>query len=82
MDKSAVYGRLLSYLKPYWKQLIIAYGSMFIATGLNLLVPQIIKEAIDNGLAAGNARGLQEPQSRAPVRALSSDHRSGSGGRG
>lgn len=58
MDKSAVYGRLLSYLKPYWKQLIIAYGSMLIATGLNLLVPQIIKEAIDNGLDAGNARGL------------------------
>ena len=58
MDKSAVYGRLLSYLKPYWKQLIIAYGSMFIATGLNLLVPQIIKEAIDNGLAAGKASGL------------------------
>lgn len=58
MNKSAVYRRLLGYLKPYWKQLIIAYGAMFIATGLNLLVPQIIKEAIDNGLAAGNARGL------------------------
>ncbi len=58
MKKSAVYRRLLGYLKPYWKQLIIAYGAMFIATGLNLLVPQIIKEAIDNGLSAGNARGL------------------------
>ncbi len=58
MNKSAVYGRLLSYLKPYWKQLILAYGSMLIATGLNLLVPQIIKDAIDNGLAAGHARGL------------------------
>ena len=58
MDKSAVYRRLLGYLQPYWKQVIIAYGAMFIATGLNLLVPQIIKEAIDNGLAAGNASGL------------------------
>ena len=58
MDKSTVYRRLLGYLQPYWKQVIIAYGAMFIATGLNLLVPQIIKEAIDNGLAAGNANGL------------------------
>ncbi len=58
MNKSTVYGRLLGYLKPYWQQVVIAYGAMFLATGLNLLVPQIIKKTIDDGLAEGNARRL------------------------
>ncbi|MFC1975564.1 ABC transporter ATP-binding protein, partial [Chloroflexota bacterium] len=48
-----VYQRLLGYLKPYWKQVLLAYLSMLLATLLNLSVPQIIKGAIDQGLAAG-----------------------------
>ena len=58
MKEDAVYRRLLGYLKPYWKQLVIAYFSMLFATLLNLFVPQIIKDAIDNGLAAGDPRAL------------------------
>ncbi|MBK8903882.1 MAG: ABC transporter ATP-binding protein [Anaerolineaceae bacterium] len=58
MKEDAVYRRLLGYLKPYWKQLFIAYFSMLFATLLNLFVPQIIKDAIDNGLAAGEPRAL------------------------
>jgi ATP-binding cassette subfamily B protein len=58
MKEDAVYQRLLGYLKPYRKQLFIAYFSMIFATLLNLFVPQIIKDAIDNGLAAGEPRAL------------------------
>ena len=53
-----VYRRLLGYLRPYWKQLLIGYLGMLAATGLNLIVPQIIADAIDNGLAAGKPTAL------------------------
>jgi ATP-binding cassette subfamily B protein len=53
-----VYQRLLGYLKPHWRQLLIAYISMLLATLLNLFVPQIIKVAIDQGLATGRAGAL------------------------
>ena len=58
MKEDTVYRRLLRYLKPYWKQVLLAYLSMLFATLLNLFVPQIIKDAIDNGLTAGEARAL------------------------
>ena len=50
--------RLLGYLTGYRKELALAYGGMLFATGLNLLVPQVIKRAIDSGLEAGNAQAL------------------------
>ncbi|MFQ5577178.1 MAG: ABC transporter ATP-binding protein [Anaerolineae bacterium] len=58
MNRFSVYRRLLGYLKPYWRQALLAYGSMLLATLLNLVVPQIIKNAIDRGLSAGQARTL------------------------
>ena len=57
-EKLTVYQRLLGYLRPYLSQLILAYASMFAATLLNLFIPQIIKNAIDEGLAASEARAL------------------------
>jgi ATP-binding cassette, subfamily B, multidrug efflux pump len=53
-----VYRRLLGYLRPYPLQTFIAYIAMFAVTGLNLVVPLIIKRAIDDGLAEENARAL------------------------
>jgi len=53
-----VYRRLLGYLKPYWQQTTVAYVSMGLATLINLFIPQIIKQAIDNGLASRNAQAL------------------------
>lgn len=58
MNKMDVYRRLLGYLRPYWPRLLIAYVSMFVATLFNLFVPQVIKQAIDEGLAGGEARAL------------------------
>ncbi len=54
----AVYRRLLGYLRPYSLQVILAYTSMLAVTGLNLIVPLVIRRAIDDGLAADNAQAL------------------------
>jgi ATP-binding cassette subfamily B protein len=51
----SIYRRLFAYVQPYPWRLAGAYGGMLLATLLNLFVPQIIKEAIDRGLAEGNA---------------------------
>lgn len=56
--QAGVYRRLFRYLLPYKRELALGYVSMLFATLLNLFVPQIIKDAIDNGLAQGNAWAL------------------------
>ncbi|MEM7118720.1 MAG: ABC transporter ATP-binding protein [Chloroflexota bacterium] len=53
-----VYKRLLGYLKPYWPQMAIGYTAMLFAALLNLVVPQVVKNAIDNGIAAGEVGPL------------------------
>ncbi len=57
-ENGAIYRRLLAYLRPYGRQVAIAYLSMILATLLNLVVPQIIKNAIDEGLSAGHPTAL------------------------
>ena len=57
-ENAWIYRRLLAYLRPYTRQVSIAYISMIFASLINLFVPQIIKNAIDNGLAAGKASTL------------------------
>lgn len=59
MERSnRMYGRLLGYLRPYWRQVTLAYGAMLVATLANLFIPQLIKQAIDEGLATRRARAL------------------------
>ncbi|MCB0055847.1 MAG: ABC transporter ATP-binding protein, partial [Caldilineaceae bacterium] len=53
-----VYRRLIGYLRPYSSQVTIGYTAMIGASLLNLFVPQIIKAAIDRGLAARDAMML------------------------
>ncbi len=55
MNKTDVYRRLLGYLKPYWRQVLVAYTAMLLSVALNLIVPQIIKRVIDEGVTSGNA---------------------------
>ena len=50
LGKLAVYKRLLSHLRPHWKQAIVAYSALLVATLLNLFVPQVIRVAIDQGI--------------------------------
>ncbi len=58
LQRKDVYWRLAGYLRPYWRQMSLAYGSLLVAITLNLLVPQVVKNAIDRGLASGSARAL------------------------
>lgn len=58
IGRLTVYRRLMKYLAPYRKQVLIAYTSVLFSALLNLFIPQIIKNAIDTGLAAKQARAL------------------------
>ncbi len=50
--------RLLAYLKPYWKQMTVALVLMLVVTGLTLLIPYLMKVAIDGYITRGSADGL------------------------
>ena len=46
--------RAFLYLKPYWKLIAVAYLAMLAMQGLNILLPQIIRWIIDEGIDQGN----------------------------
>ncbi len=50
--------RILTYLKPHRKRLALTYLCIAAVTGLNLLIPWIIRQVIDVGLATGDRRYL------------------------
>ena len=51
-------GRMLRYLRPYWKLLALALAFLLLQTGTQLLGPYITKIAIDRYIAEQNVRGL------------------------
>jgi ABC-type multidrug transport system fused ATPase/permease subunit len=57
-QRFSVYRRLIAYLRPHPWHVLAAYGGMLFATLLNLFIPQIIKQAIDQGLDEGDASKL------------------------
>ncbi|HSN78323.1 MAG TPA: ABC transporter ATP-binding protein [Anaerolineae bacterium] len=58
MARFDVYRRLVHYLRPYWPQITVAYGAMLFGTLLNLLIPQVLRTAIDQGLEQDNPTAL------------------------
>jgi ATP-binding cassette, subfamily B, multidrug efflux pump len=50
--------RLLTYLRPYWRQVAVAFGAIVIGTGAALAQPYLIKVAIDDHIAVGRTEGL------------------------
>jgi ABC-type multidrug transport system fused ATPase/permease subunit len=50
--------RCYSYLKPYWHIVLGAYVSVLGTTALSLIVPQVIRTAIDNGIHAQDSATL------------------------
>ncbi len=48
-----IYRRMFGYLRPYWMFVVLAYGATITAVVLQLFIPQLIKRAIDDGIAAG-----------------------------
>ena len=50
--------RLLAYLRPYWRQVLIALVAIVSASTLQLAQPYLMKVAIDDHIAIGDTRGL------------------------
>jgi ATP-binding cassette subfamily B multidrug efflux pump len=50
--------RLLSFVRPYWLQMLGAALCMLFSTAGNLLAPYLTKVAIDTDIASGDAAGL------------------------
>ncbi|MCC7360295.1 MAG: ABC transporter ATP-binding protein [Anaerolineales bacterium] len=46
--------RCYGYLRPYWPIVAGAYAAIFLITGLNILIPQLIRGIVDDGLRAGD----------------------------
>jgi ATP-binding cassette, subfamily B, multidrug efflux pump len=50
--------RLLAFLRPHWRRMLLAFGLMLGATASTLITPYLIKIAIDQYIAQGDANGL------------------------
>ncbi len=50
--------RLLAYLKPHWKRMVAALVLMLVGSGLSLLAPLLIKQAIDVNIPRSDLPGL------------------------
>ena len=50
--------RLLTYLRPYRRQVLVAFAAIVVGTGAALAQPYLIKVAIDDHIATGQTEGL------------------------
>ncbi|MDQ4044541.1 MAG: ABC transporter ATP-binding protein/permease [Chloroflexota bacterium] len=50
--------RILSYLKPYWRRMIVVYIALLIAVAGQTAIPLVLGEAIDRGVANGDTTFL------------------------
>ncbi len=50
--------RLLQYLRPYWRSVLVAFAAIIIGAGVSLAQPYLMKVAIDRYIATGNLTGL------------------------
>ena len=48
--------RLRTFVRPYWKQVVLALVALTLLTALKLIVPLIIRQVIDQGLTDGDVR--------------------------
>lgn len=46
--------RCVRYLRPYWILVVGAYATILVVNGLNLVIPQIIKQIVDKGITGHN----------------------------
>ncbi|PJB73154.1 MAG: ABC transporter ATP-binding protein, partial [Armatimonadetes bacterium CG_4_9_14_3_um_filter_58_7] len=50
--------RLLVYLRPHWRRMLVAFLFMLATSGLTLLTPYLVKVAIDDHITTGDFAGL------------------------
>ncbi len=52
--------RLLKYVRPYWWKMVIAFGAMISASALTLILPLLVRTAIDGPIAEGDRDRLNQ----------------------
>ncbi|MEW5717481.1 MAG: ABC transporter ATP-binding protein [Chloroflexota bacterium] len=52
--------RLLAYIRPHWKRMLAALALVLVSSALTLSAPYLIKIAIDENIARGDAAGLTQ----------------------
>jgi len=50
--------RLLQYLRPYWRSVVLAFVAIIVGAGVSLAQPYLMKVAIDRHIATGELAGL------------------------
>jgi ATP-binding cassette subfamily B multidrug efflux pump len=50
--------RLLVFVKPYWRSMIVSFFLMLVTSGLGLAAPYLVKVAIDQYITQGDLAGL------------------------
>jgi len=53
-----IVARLLTFLSPHWRRMVLAFVLMSIESAFTLTVPYLLKVAIDQHIAQGDAPGL------------------------
>jgi ABC-type multidrug transport system fused ATPase/permease subunit len=53
-----IVARLLAYLRPYWRRMLVALALMLVASALTLTTPYLVKVALDQHIASGDTQGL------------------------
>ena len=51
-------GRLLLYLRPYWRHVLVALAAILVGAAAELAQPYLFKVAIDGSIATGQVTGL------------------------
>jgi ABC-type multidrug transport system fused ATPase/permease subunit len=47
--------RIFSYVRPYWRRVMVLYVALFTALGIQLAIPLVLADAIDDGIVARDA---------------------------
>ena len=58
MSSGRVVLRCLAYLRFYWPGVVVAYLTVLGINGLNLIVPQMIRQGVDSGIRGGDRGAL------------------------
>ena len=51
-DVPVNWGRVFGYLRPYWKQMVVAFLALLVSSGLSLVFPAVIQQVVDSVLVA------------------------------
>ncbi len=53
-----VVARLMGFLRPHWRSMVAAFVCMLVSSGLGLLIPYLMKIAVDQSIATSNVAEL------------------------